>query len=295
MTQGNSMEEQVTMPQAMFRPFRGAHAIQEVIFRIEFSRDFTEDEIKALQSLQPTLQGRLPTVETMELLRLEVSSEELLQGRDFRDGVSRALGAIRFFRADASGNLLKQLSFAGGALTYHCMDYTRWDREWGDAREALRAGMPCLEGAGRSITQVSLRYIDRFVFAGDLEAYSADGLFRRENNYLAPYCFRAGPMWHCHSGWFDPIGVAEEALHCLHQLNIGTSVEADQHATVIDHAAVVDLGEVSDFSSLMESVDGNPSKIDFLMNVMHDGNRAILLDLLTEQMVDNIHLRTIVS
>ena len=138
------------------------------------------------------------------------------------------------------------------------------------------------------VVAFSLRYMDRYTFDGPSDEPSADMLFRKGNSYITPYCFQAGPLWHCHSGWFEEHG----DNRILNQFNVGSQV-VDQIPTVtIDHSAIYQLTmprQTAD--ALFQPPSGADTGIENVLKHLHGQNRSVLGDILKPEMLECIGMR----
>ena len=110
-------------------------------------------------------------------------------------------------------------------------------------------------------------------------------LFVKDNEYLSARCFKAGPLWHCHNGWFDMDSANGRVLN---QLNIGSGV-VDQASTVsIDHRATLHLATPRQSLEALLDPPGEGLGLPVVLDVLHDKNKSILRDLLQPEMLANI-------
>ena len=188
-----------------YLPFAGGHSIQEAVVGVHFHR---KPDSKAVGQARDTAQAELADVlpKAQEFHQVE----EINLARIGQDAVSQGSGSPRLagferskVKADATPG--RVLLFLENILTVNFLDYPGWDETLKDSLVYLRTVLPPLNLAANPVVAVSLRYVDRYTFDGPDDASDAKILLKKTSVYVTPYSFLAGPFWHSHSGWFEPL------------------------------------------------------------------------------------------
>ena len=258
----------------MFRPINKAHAIAETIVFFEFDPDLAS-VMPSLLGLKEVLKDKFPRAEATQEIRMEV-------GPGGNNSIRQLPSGLQLSRFRPNGALEWMINIGAPAISFHCLDYTRWDHVWPEMKEYIRVVFHEMGAASVSISAVGLKYVDRFIWSGDTTKYDAKQLFRAETDLLNSRSFGAGPRWHCHSGWFD---ASPETGEILNQLNVDSGhgiLDGDASIIVnIDHTQTLRRQMEHRLDQYAKIVGQDNVPLDALMKKLHDGNKVALLNLLT--------------
>lgn len=284
-----------TLMKNSFSPINKAHAILEVVF-IQFAPDFPVQAIRKLMEVEHELKEELPKVSPIN--RIETTLE---RGEDGPKGqfIERPVG-IELQRIRPDGSVEWMLRTTENIIAVHCLDYSTWGDVWGRAREYFHKTFGRIEGESNFVISIGLKYIDRFLYEGTKEEYDSSLLFKKDTDLISKKSFLATPLWHCHSGWFDESFDAVDAVKgdLLNQLNVDSSYAnvsgQKRYITTIEHNAIIRIEgqDNGHLRSITEKTDAKDSCLDQLMDKLHNTNKKVLSNLLSEQMAIKINLGT---
>ena len=266
----------------MFTPINQAHAIAEAIVFFEFAPDLT--------AVLPTLLGLKETLK-QDFPRQEVTQEYKLDVGPGGGALKQLPSGLQLSRFRANGAPEWMINIAPQAISFHCLDYSRWDPVWKEMKTYIRAVFHEMGAAHVSIGAVGLKYVDRFIWKGDVNGYDARQLFKTETPLLHKRAFESGPRWHCHTGWFH---FGHSSGEILNQLNVDSGfvmLEGIQAVLVsIDHNQVLRSGAQGSLDQY-GNVRKDSVALDDLMKYLHDKNKITLDELLTEEVAKSIKLQ----
>lgn len=255
-----------------------AHAIVEVVMFVEFAPPFGESTVRKLINIEHDLKGDLPGAKPVEFSVFSFGPDKGVQMAR-----PRTIG-VELQRVRPDGSLEWMLRTTENAISVHCLDYSRWNDIWARAKGYLDKAFRHLEGSDSFIASVGLKYIDRFVCNGDPEQTRLEDLFRKETDLICKRAFSTGPLWHCHSGWFEDLRISNPK--CLNQLNLDatlTNIKGHRKLVItVDHNAVAQIPPENSNLSLLP--------FDAIMEELHERNKAVMAELLSEQMARKINL-----
>ena len=270
-----------------YLPYSGAHSIQEAVIAIHFPQAFDPQTVmRAQNSVQADLKDVFPRSNHIhQAPEIRINQEGVLKQEP---ETGARLAGFEFSKVKADAKPSRVLRLLGEALTVNFLEYESWEVTLEESLKYIRVVLPSLTLAENPVMAFSLKYMDRYTFDGPIGEPRADMLFQEENSYITPFCFRAGPVWHCHSGWFETHG----DNRILHQFNVGSSV-VDQIPTVtIDHSAIYQLTTPWQTA---EALFGQPSNVDSgiesVLEYMHGQNGSILKDVLRSEMLERIGMK----
>lgn len=269
-----------------YLPYSGAHSIQEAVIAIHFLGRFSPDEVRqARDTARNELKNMLPRLnEHHQVQEIKIEQGRLSQA----SGEPRLMGfELSKVRADAKP--ARVLRLLENMLTVNLLEYRDWETTIKDSLSYVRIVASSLGLTTNPVQAFSLRYIDRYTYAGSSDEPHAGMLLRKDNVYMAPRCFKGGSLWHCHSGWFDTLYTGDRILN---QLNTGSAIVDGVSTVTIDHNAICQLlAPRQSTDSLFDSSVGIKSGIESVLNRLHDENGNILRDMLLPEMLDNIGLQ----
>ena len=146
-----------------YSPINDAHAIVEVVMFVHFAPDFGESTIRKLIGVEHDLKDELPKVTPIQKFVFGVSPEHGSQIMQ-QQPIGIEMQSIR-----RDGSLEWMLRTTENTIAVHCLDYSRWDKVWQQAKGYLYKAFRHLEGSGSFIGSVGLKYIDRFLCDVDPE------------------------------------------------------------------------------------------------------------------------------
>ena len=182
-------------------------------------------------------------------------------------------------------NLLKSWLSLTTCCQSMFLEYEAWNKVQDDGLKYITAVLAFLSLAGNPVMAIGLQFKDRYTFTGNSRDAQAALLFVKDNEYLSSRCFNAGPLWHCHTGWFDRLGADDRVLN---QLNIGSGM-VDQASTVtIDHRATFHLSTPRQSLEALLHPSGGSRGLREVLDALHDKNKSILRNLLQPEMLAKI-------
>lgn len=275
-----------------FRPVGDKHAIVEAVFVLQFSQEFSSEQLAAIDDARRNW-AFLPGRKKQQVQGLGIAlgpSAQRLQVNDM--GPSR-LGSLEYSRTRADGSKEWMLSIRDDFIAVNCLSYTRWASVWDRARNFLSSVLTAMSKQKMQfeVHSFALSYADQFLWEGEKENYDASQLFKKESSYLASNCFEAGPLWHCYTGWFSKDGLPDPG-RLLTRLNIDAREGGQRLSTFLKTELIYSLETPCTRIPQLFGRKGqkSPALIDRCMNYMHTHDKNVLDDLLTEEQTKRISL-----
>ena len=268
-----------------YLPFAESHSIQEAQVSLHFQRGFEEREIALARArAEADLKGTLPRSAEIRGGSVTVDVSDLEAG--VRAGaVSASLAGFQFSRVRGDGRPAQSLELSDNLVSVNLLDYEGWGKVLSDSIRYIGSVLEPLSLEGNPVLATSLRFVDRYTFNGETREARADLLFVKDNEFISRRCFTVGPLWHCHTGWFDSF---DPTGRVLNHLNVGSSVVDGAPTVNIDHRGTFQL------STPRQSLDallGTPREhlsLEGALNCLHNGNKDILRAILVPDMLAKI-------
>ncbi len=259
-----------------YLPYAGTNAIQEAVIGIHFQNNFPPLDIERSRSVADNeLKDAFPRSEG--IIQTQISIENTEQDRIYiKDAGTSRLTGFHCSKMGANGKPTRVLRLESNLLAVHFMKYDNWSSMLNDSLHYIKTIVPCLSLETNAIQGYSLKYIDRFTFDGPPQNAEASLLLNKTTPYIALHCFDAGPVWHCHSGWFDSFS---DSSRILNQLNVDSAIVDNVQTVTIDHNMIcqqkIPHRSVESFFSKVDE-QSLESSLDYL----HQKNHTIMINLL---------------
>ena len=270
-----------------FQPYRGAHALVESVFYLNFAPHLDEGQLRLLGNPFPELSDLLPEHNPLKSIQLKLDQTG-------SQSVSESPAGAEYSRLRSDGLNEWVVRIEAQALSIHCLEYTRWDEIWPKAKKIMLVVLERI-ASGTTISAIGLKNIDRFDFSGTEEQYDISGLFNLQSPKIPAEVADKGPLWHAHLGWFHNIAADNDlqgdAIQTLNQLNLAGSKErtpsGSKYFVSIDQNLML-RGEAEDQLTVANK---DHDYIDNVFRAFHQLNKDTLGELLTEPMRKRINLR----
>lgn len=273
-----------------YLPYSDSNAVQEAAIRVHFHGQFDPQQIESARGrIKAHYQDELPNSQEMFVTGININMVGQDTPKAVPDGIHRLAG-FEFSKPKSDGGHARLLRFSEETLLSSFLKYPGWKETLRDSLGYIKAVLSSIPMEGTPVVAFGLRYVDRFTFEGSIDAPRADMLFAEDSKFLAAHCFDAGPLWHCHSGWFDDGGAGTEAC-TLNQLKVSSGIVDQSSTAIVDHDATWQLQYPrQSLEAVLSPPDGEIGFEDAL-NHLHEKNKEILGNLLRQDMLEKIGMR----
>lgn len=254
------------------RPFTDAHAIASVDFGIGFDEALSADFLRELES---TLIGTL--------VKSGFTPEE---DADSDEGGS---ATIAYERKSDDGEILELVHVHGYYAHATSFDYRGWDITRDQLTDRLRPLLEQVRFGAAKVSGISLAFRDIFI-SETPDAYSAAEVFK-PSELLPAAIFKAGSEWGTQLRLITGIPSSSSDWLPVHsRLSVsagirGSDDEPAEHVTSLSHHQIASLEESADLSNAITDPE-----VKTCLDVMHNRNRDLMLQLLSDEMCSAIGL-----
>lgn len=179
--------------QGQFEPVHAAHAIEQVLFNLQFDQPLDDAIFSEARSAAEQFKSELPG-------QVETQGLTLMLGSSAANSPVQNAGFV-FRRVGPDGTIENELRVDRTSVTFKTTLYSRWDAVWSQARKYFNAIVPIYAKAAR-ISGLTIHYVDKFVWTGNLNECRPSHLLRAQSKYLCPHVYEAEDLWHSHTGAF---------------------------------------------------------------------------------------------
>lgn len=274
------------MPENAFNPIHEAHAIERVVFALQFSESVGAPTVRDIDEVLEQFSEELPRKDEIQDLRVSISNTP---SSGLAHSQTGELSGIIRQRISADGSIEDELRASLDTLQYQTSKYTRWNDIWGKTGSYFKAALP--EYLNRAdLFSVTLNYLDRFFWNGDFGAFSPSELLREDSRFLAHHIFQLDDLWHSHTGAFLKVDGHTKRLMNVNLDCIDHKDDARGPRSIGIRITLTDSFNQDGYEALDVTSELAPSLVNDHMSAMHDMNKDILRSLITDDMASRIGL-----
>lgn len=267
-----------------FEPLHEAHAIEQVVFVVQFDRPLDDANLAALYNVAEQFQPELPGRIELQGLMLAIGGRGPSGPIPTGPAVGRA-----FRRTGPDGTIESELRVDRDSVTFRTSLYTRWNAIWEQARRYFDTIVPMYVAQG-NIGGISLNFVDKFLWAGAAAECRPNLLLRPGSIYLCPHVYNVQDLWHSHTGAF--IRVSDETKRLL---NINVDYLDENRPNGIQRVVSITtvLTDLMNQPGYTPSQNAGEDAIQFLdrhMSQLHDFGKQVFGNIINDAMCKRIAL-----
>jgi uncharacterized protein (TIGR04255 family) len=266
-----------------FEPIYKAHAIVEMVVFFEFAHGL-DGNMDRLLPLRSEMEDDFPRSNLLQAVEIVFPPNQQQASQE-----TRRIDGIELQRFKRDGTFEWLIRITSRSISVHCLEYTRWGYIWPTINRYISTIFGKLAGTNAVLSGVGLKYVDQFVYQGEVKSYDLSRLFKRDTSLLHPRAFSSGTSWHCNCGWFQDM---EGLGKILCQMNI-TGIAQDEQCgiVVIDQTSVYhSQGEDTLLETCLSSDRLGEDTRSQVIEKMHTDNKHILSELLVDEVQTRISL-----
>ena len=265
-------------------PVGGVNAVQTASFGVEWADPLDHGTFEALSILHSAVESDLPRKQEIKGTTVQV----ILPG----NGAATApfvssnptITGLLFDAVGPDGSQTESVLIQPTFVAASRNGYAGWEKTWAKARGLLRPFVTTMLNY-RPISVIGQQYVNAFRVEGDVSAFRAGMVFKKESKFLPGNVFEAESFWHAHHGFF--YHSEQPASHRrLSGINVDFTDENGVSIVRITTAHRAYLNQpITDVDA--QEVDG---LLDNWANALHDVQKACLKDLLVMDLANSIGL-----
>ena len=271
-----------------FEPLHDAHAIEQVVFAVQFLGPLDESTFKEASDILDPITGDLPKKSVAGIPNL-VAFTIGDQAAPLSMLPPAALGRVyQSFQPD--GTIGTEVRLDRGSMVFRTTLYTRWAATWSRAQKYFGAVIPKCVPKTR-IAGVSLNYVDKFIWTGDPAECRPANLLEPKSKYLCPHVYDSEDLWHSHTGAFSRVDNQTKRLLNVNVDYIDERKGDVQRRMISIGTALSDLTNQPDYAPLDIAEKDAISFIDSKMQHLHDFGKIIFANIVNDEMSKRIALK----
>lgn len=262
-----------------FRPHALTNAIVRVSFVCEFAMPLGEQSLLKLHAIHGRFAEELPKVSINRGFTIMLGTG-IVQQQPILDGVA----SVTFEEYGRAGTLIKAFHALPTMMLFINQKYKRWKDVWPEAQGVLAAALDAVPEA--QVQAFGLEYVDRFTAPTSEGSLDVTGLLKTSSQYLVPRVFQIPGPWHSHHGSLRD----DDSSPCPHSKNANINVDLVREPGPVEQFAV---NMMLRHRRVLPKPLPARQALDFLsifMEEMHEADRTVMLDLLTDEAAHEISL-----
>lgn len=270
---------------ADFEPIHSAHAIEQVAFVVQFDRPFSDAVFSDIREITKQFEAELPGKVEIQSMSFAIGAQPILQSQQ------HAPTGLILRRMAPDGSVEIELRIERTSLTFLTTRYTRWDAIWAQATIYFNILLPLyLTQGGARLLAVSLNYIDKFAWTGDLANCTPNSLLRQESKYISKHIFETKEFWHSHTGSFIRVSNFVKRLLNINVDYVDELVRDGTRRVISITTVLTDQFNQVGYDEYVANQEESIAMINTRMQDMHVYGKNVLIDLITHQMSQRIAL-----
>lgn len=264
-------------------PINKSHAVQSVVFALEWQGELTNQALTNIEKLAPQLKSSFPIANAQKMVHINIGAKSNNVPSVQQQEDDDQLGGMMFLRTGKFGNVACQLNVSRTNCIIVINEYERWTPSLDAVMRYLKIVLPSIM-AEKSIDTIALQYLDVFTWKDDPEKLNLREIFTDKSPYLAPNVFDQKGLWHCHNGYVIESFDSLEG-DCLDNINVNTIDDQGDRKIQISTTHKLTLKK-----ALRLSTKTYLQEIKKIQNVLHDHNKDTLKQLLADKVCSMINL-----
>ena len=270
-----------------FDPIHAAHAIEQVVFVIQFDSTLDEAQLSEVRKVAMQFKSDKDLPGQMEVQEFSIAFSP--PGSEPPEPPPLVPPGLVLQSIGRDGTVENDLRVERATLTFRTALYSRWDSAWAQARRYFESIVPAYTQYSR-IRAISLNYVDKFVWAGDVAECNPSLLISTHSRYVCPHVFETREFWHSHTGKFIR---TDDYTKRLLNVNIDYLEEAsvvDTRRVVSITTVVTDMLNQPGYSSVGVTKEDSLDFVEKRMQNLHAFGKDILGDIISTEMSKRIAL-----
>jgi len=266
-----------------FEPLHKGHAIEQVIISVVMDSEIPEGTLTEIKQTIGTPE-ELPAYAELAAVSFAVGP-----GLPASAALAPSTTGHLFRKVRPDGITENELKAHRNTLSFRTTLYTRWNVLWSLAKTYIEKLLPYYARHGR-VAQLSLNYIDKFIWYGAKDQYDITQVLRRDSPYLAGHIFETKDLWHIHTGRFMLADDATKRLINVNSDYLDERRQGETRRTISIRTALIDSFNQAGFNEFNLVNQQLIDSVDKHFQELHELDKVILKSILTADTARRIAL-----
>ena len=178
-------------------------------------------------------------------------------------------------RIAPNGSIDIELRIERTSLTFLTTRYARWDVIWAQANLYFNILLPLYFTDGTKLFAVSLNYVDKFAWVGDLANFDPKLLLRPESKYISKHILETNEFWHSHTGSFIRVSNYIKRLLNINVDHVDELLPNGTRKTISITTVLTDQFNQAGYDEYVADKDASIAMINTSMQNMHTSGKDL--------------------
>lgn len=265
-----------------FDPLHDAHAIEQVVFGVQFEQPLNPDALNSANEIVDGFANKLPAEVKLQVISVAFGNPATPAPPP------PAAGKIRQYVLPDK-TIGAELKVDPTSIVFRTTRYTRWDGVWGEAKAYFDALLPIFAANGKLIN-ISLNYVDKFIWNGPLDKFQPRDLLCDGSKLFSSHILESSDLWHSHTGAFTKVDNHRKRLFNVN-LDCNDEQKGQNSRRVVSVLTVIsDIFNQPGYESLNQTAYEPISYVSDRMQELHGSSKLLFSNIINEKMCKRIAL-----
>lgn len=265
-------------------PLHDNNAIESVTCGVEWQEALPPNVMASLETVyEAILKDKLPSKKPLQqyAFKIDLAGSTELQP-------PAACGWL-FERFEPDGRISHRMQLSPKSLVLTSFIYDRWNTVFKKTLDYMRSFLPLISVSTGGVTAFVLEYVDLFnISLNQGETISPEFFLRRESKILPASIFEQKSLWHAHHGYFTDIeGEPKRRRLTIANVDLIEENRSLKLRILTAHRTIYSV-PISDPNLL----EGDPALMNTEIDLMHIENKTVISDLLNDEVLKKIGIRS---
>lgn len=273
-----------------FRPVHAAHAIEQAVLVVNFDRPIDYARLATVNEITNQFRAELPGGGPIQGgFSFMIGGPAVMQ-MPFNPQQPSPVTGVLLHRNAPDGSVESELRVEQTSMSFRTNVYSRWSAVWELAHRYFSSVMGTYLDSGAKLVNVSLNFVDKFVWDGEMKDCDPSLLIKSNSKYVASHILSRNDLWHIHTGAFDRPDNQTKRLTNVNVDCLDEIVDFTPRRSIVITTVLTDMFNQPSFDTTSLS---NENGMDFVashLEALHSCDKEILREILVAPIAQQIAL-----
>jgi uncharacterized protein (TIGR04255 family) len=276
--------------QGSFRPVHAAHSIEQAALVVNFDRPLDYSRLAAVNEITNQFREELPGGGPIQGgFSFMIGGPAVMQV-PFNPQQPAPVTGILLHRNAPDGSIERELRVEQSSMSFRTNVYSRWSAVWELAHKYFSSVMGTYLDSGANLVNVSLNFVDKFVWDGEMKNCNPSLLIKHDSKYVASHVFSRDDLWHSHTGAFDRSDNQTKRLTNVNIDCLDEVVGFTPRRSVVITTVLTDMFNQPSYDMTSLSQGNGMDFVTSHLEALHNYDKEILREILVAPIAQQIAL-----
>lgn len=276
--------------QGSFKPVHAAHSIEQAALVVNFDRPLDYARLAAVNEITNQFRDELPGGGPIQGGFSFMLGGPVGIQLPFTPQQPSSVTGFLLHRNAPDGSIESELRVEQTSMSFRTNVYSRWSAVWALAHKYFSSVMGAYLDSGANLVNVSLNFVDKFVWDGETSACDPSLLMKNDSKYVATHIFSRNDLWHIHTGAFNRPDNQTKRLTNVNIDCLDEVIGFTPRRSVVITTALTDMFNQPGYEATVISADSGMNFITSHLEALHNYDKEILQEILVAPIAQQIAL-----